>query len=198
MRAAWWIALAITAACTAEVAPGAYFCGPEGACPEGQACNGVDNLCVVATQATPFACTEDFVDAPGDDVPAQGHTLTMQCVSAPSVVSSCLSPGDGGDWYQFDVPATCGSVQVEARVAFPVAFERLALHLSTANGASSAVETPCKFPAPTDGPEEVRCMAMAVAPGTHYAIGVLPDGTGDCGGSCAHNRYTVTIQLAMP
>src|SRR5512138_13863 len=193
------VAIAVAcAACTADVAPGTYFCGPDGACPEGQACNGPDNLCVVASQAAPFECTDDFLDPAGDDVAATGQILTMTCISGLHVSKGCLPLSDGGDWYQFDVPASCTAVQVEAKVTFPIAFERLALQLSTANGAPASAETPCKFTLPENGPEDARCFTSIVQPGVHYAIGVVADGSGDCGGTCRNNRYTVTIQLETP
>jgi hypothetical protein len=195
MRAA---SLLVVAACTADVAPGTYFCGPDGACPEGQACNGPDNLCVVAAQAAPFDCTQDFADPAGDDTAASGHVLAMECVSGLNVTKGCLPAADAGDWYQFDVPAVCAAVQIDARLTFPVAFERLALQLSTANGDPAPVETACRFTLPANAPDEARCFTMAVSPGTHYAIGVVADGTGDCGGRCRNNRYTFSVQLNAP
>jgi hypothetical protein len=181
-------------ACTADVAPGAYFCGPDGACPEGQACNGPDNLCVVPTQVQPFACTVDFVDSPGDDAAATGRPLTVECITKTNFEKSCLPAGDVGDWYQFDVPASCGALQLVARIAFPVAFERLALQVATGTGAPVDVDTPCVDPLPAEAPEEARCATVALTPGMHYAVGVIADGTGNCGGACANNRYTLQVQ----
>jgi hypothetical protein len=66
----WALALAVAAGCSAEIAPGAYYCGPEQNCPDGLTCDGIENLCVLPSQAQPFAC--DAADPQGDDEPAAG------------------------------------------------------------------------------------------------------------------------------
>jgi hypothetical protein len=192
-------ALAI-AACTPTIDPGAYFCGPEGACPEGQACNGPDNTCVLANQALPFECGFDHTDVSGDDATATGQSVLLtSCVSPVFSTPGCLPVGDVADWFQFDVPATCGAVEVAARISFPVAFERLELQLSEENGVGQAREVPCTGGSVNpDDPEETRCLTATVQPGKHYAIGAVPDGTQDCDAQCKHNRYVIQIRLAAP
>ena len=49
-----WMSILLVA-CTPTITPGSYLCGPEQLCPEGQACNGPDNVCVRAPNAQPFA-----------------------------------------------------------------------------------------------------------------------------------------------
>ena len=58
MRALAVLLLSITA-CTPDVLPDTYQCGPEGSCPEGQACNLADNHCVVPSLVQPFMCEPD-------------------------------------------------------------------------------------------------------------------------------------------
>jgi hypothetical protein len=41
-----------------------------------------------------------------------------------------------------------------------------------------------------------RCVDFTLTPGTKYAVKVLPTGEGNCNGACAHNRYTLSVQLA--
>lgn len=188
----------LVAACTPDIAPGSYLCGPEQLCPEGQSCNGPDNVCVVTSAAMPFACETDL-DPPGDDAPATAQPLgALDCVSALRVTKGCMSAGDVADWYQFDVPASCVTVQVEATLAFPIAYETLDLQLSTNLGPGSVVEGTCPPSRSPDEGEAQRCFEMTVTPGTRYALGVVPDGTGDCDRACAFNRYRLSMQLATP
>ena len=193
------LSLLAVAACTPTIDPGTYFCGPDGACPEGQACNGPDNTCVLANQALPFECGTDFSDVTGDDATATGQNISLtSCVSPVFAATGCLPVGDVADWFQFDVPSTCTAVQVEARITFPVAFQRLELQLSEANGAGQARETPCTGSQNPDAPDEVRCLTATVQAGMHYAIGAVPDGTQNCDDQCKNNRYAIQIRLAAP
>jgi hypothetical protein len=192
------LALLALAACTPDIAPGSYLCGPEGLCPEGQACNGPDNICVLESQARPFECGN--VDDPaGDDQPGSGTTIAnLSCVSVPTETRGCLRATDGQDFFQFDVPATCTAARVEASLTFPIAFQPLALVLSTAGGAAVPVDAPCPSSAATVAGEEARCFGQAVAAGGHYAFGVVRGEGGDCGGACRDNRYIFRLRLASP
>ena len=80
------------------------------------------------------------------------------------------------------------------RISYPIAFEQLSLHLAAIEGdaATCGVDS-----APDDGLEQ-RCVTQNVVAGTHYTIRVARDGIGNCGGSCAYNRYTLTLQLGTP
>lgn len=192
MRLALASALA-AAACTPDIAPGAYFCGPEQACPEGLACDAPDNTCVLPSLARPFTCNMDG----GDDAPSSGTVIRdLECVSGTRSVSGCLSDNDPADWYQFDVPPNCTAVQLEARLRFPLAFQGLGLLFSDANGPAMAVGGPCKFDDPDDG-QELRCIELPLEPGGHYAVGVTRVGP-DCNGRCAFNRFALDLALATP
>jgi hypothetical protein len=184
-------------ACTAEIAPGAYLCGPEQLCPEGLACNGTDNTCVLASEALPFAC--GVADPAGDDVPTAGQVVAnLACVSPIRESKGCLLQNDIGDWYQFDVPGNCAAVQIEARITFPIAFEQVAMQLSTDDGPGVAVDGPCSSALPPDLGDTARCFKMTVANGSHHAIGLVHSGLENCGGGCANNRYTLSLQLSTP
>ncbi|HEU0037508.1 MAG TPA: hypothetical protein VFQ53_43150 [Kofleriaceae bacterium] len=183
-------------ACSPSIASATYLCGPEELCPEGQKCNGVDNTCVVASDALPFAC--DSADQI-DETPAQGQVIdNLSCVSILNVARGCLTASDAADWYQFDIPDNCAAVQIEAKLEFPIAYEPLALQLASEGGAAVAAETPCGASTVADEGEDVRCFEMTVPVGTHHALGVVHTGTADCDGACANNRYTLSLQLATP
>jgi hypothetical protein len=190
-------ALAATA-CTPDIAPGTYLCGPEGLCPEGQACNGPDGICVLAGQARPFECGM-FGDPPNDDTPATGTMLTnLSCASVPFEARGCLRETDAQDFFQLDVPAACSAVRIEASVSFPIAFQPLALVLSTAGAAPAPVDTPCPPSALVSDGEDLRCVSQVVQPGGHYALGVVKGSGGDCGGACRNNRYIFRLRLTAP
>jgi len=193
------LVLGALAACSPHIASGAYLCGPEQSCPEGQLCNGPDNVCVGESVAQVFDCTEDFPDPFNDDTPATGTTFNgLQCVSGVTQAFGCLTIDDNGDWYQFDTPAGCTTVGVDVIVTFPIAFEPIALQLSTDGGPPEVADTACRNPPNEELGDDARCFATALAPGHHYAIGVVHSGSADCSHRCANNRYTLKLQLVTP
>lgn len=196
MRAAI-LFIVFATACTPDIVSGAYLCGRNAACPSGQSCNGPDNTCVLSSTATGFECTPDMETEP-DDTAAQAHQITgLGCVSVPYIDNNCMMQGDSEDWVRFTAPAACAAVEVQARVSFPYAFERLGLELWNIDANTKLVEdTAC----PIDGQagEELRCMQMTLTPGTSYGIRVRPAGDGNCGGNCSYNRYTLRVLLATP
>jgi len=194
----WFVLLAV-AACTPHIASGSYLCGPEQQCPDNQLCNGPDNLCVAQSLARPFECTDAFPNPVNDDAPSAGIPLAgLQCVSGVSESAGCLTDDDAGDWYQFDTPAGCTAVAVDIKVTFALAFEPVALQLATDNGAPAPVDSPCRNPLPEETGSDVRCVHMTLPAGHHFALGVLHSASADCSGRCAHNRYTLDLQLVTP
>lgn len=188
-------------ACTPAITPGSYLCGPEQLCPEGQACNGPDNVCVFAQNAQPFACDPKGVDPAGDDTPATGIVVDgLQCVSSPIIMTGCLRAEDPADWLQFDVPAGCTAVGVTATVTYPIAFQPLALQIAKGAEAPQAMDSPCPSSAELVEGEDERCLEMVLEPETHYALGVVHDdaASADCDGTCRSNRYQLRFQLETP
>ncbi len=186
--------LVVVAACTPDIVPGAYFCGPEQLCPERQACNGADNTCVDPTAVQPFACDASVLHEP-DDTPATAFAVpSLACVSLLYTTKGCLAAGDLGNWLQLATPSNCASVAIDANVIFPVAFEPLALQLvDVATGAPVDATTTCsQLPG---GGQTKACLHAALQDGTTYALGVAPTGTEDCAGDCNYNRYDLTLQL---
>ena len=110
----------------------------------------------------------------------------MRCVSAPFIDDNCIAKDDAEDWVKVDAPAACTTVQIEARVTFPLAFERLGIELwDLATMTKLGEDTDC----PTSGQagEEIRCLTKTLVPGSSYGIRVHPMGDGNCdGNSIAH------------
>jgi hypothetical protein len=185
------------AACTPDIVSGAYLCGPEASCPEGQVCNGPDNTCVLASLAEPFSCVPEMNFEP-DDTIADAHLLAnLGCVSAPFANEACMPAGDAADWLVFVPPSVCTAVEVQARLSFPVAFEVLGLELwDVDHNMPLATDTACRQGAETG--EVRRCLDFVLVPGTKYGIKVYPTGEGTCRGACAYNRYSLSVQLATP
>jgi len=193
------------AACTPDIASGAYLCGPDSACPEGQTCNGVKDenagleadTCVLESLARPFACTPDSNSEP-DNTMAEARAIPLtQCVSPMFINNSCMLADDSADWITFVPPSVCTAVAVQVRLTFPVAYEVLAFELWDVNANMKIGEdTECTQGADTGAVR--RCLDMTLVPGTQYGVKVTPTGEGGCSGNCAYNRYTLSVQLATP
>ena len=183
------------AACTPEIAPGAYLCGPDQQCPDDLRCNGTNNLCVTSTSAQPFACGDMFTEVPGDDAPASARSLgELSCISLVREQKGCLPEGDVGDFYEFRVAANCTSARVRASVVYPLAFQRLVLQLGKVGETPVTIDSQCPV-SRTDSGDDVSCLDASVGAGS-YIISVVADGTGNCDGACKYNRYSLGVQVA--
>ena len=185
------------AACTPEIVAGAYLCGPESACPEGQACDGVDDTCVLASMARPFSCITDTPTEPDDTADEGALIEDLSCVSAMVSIPNCMLEGDGADWVTFVAPADCTALAVQARVSFPTAYEDLGLELWDID-ADMALGTSEECKQGAGNGESQHCLDIEIVPGGTYGVRVLPSGDGTCDGECAYNRYTLSMQLATP
>ena len=204
MRALWMCVVAL-AGCAPDIVSGAYTCGPEAACPEGQACNGTDDedagliaeTCVLQSIARGFACTPQY-DVEPDDSAAQGHLVGLNdCVSLQLPIQGCMAANDAADWVTFVAPAACTRVGVEARLMFPISYEVLGLELWNVD-ANMKIAEDKECAASPDEANTRRCMDVTLTPGTKYGVQVKPTGEGTCAGACAYNRYTLTMQLVTP
>jgi hypothetical protein len=194
----WLIAVVMFAACSPEIAPGAYLCGAEESCPPGQACDGSSDSCVLASAATPFVC-EDGTEHAGDDTSMTARPIpALACVSPPYRESGCMPAGDMADWFSLSTPASCTAVEVQARIVVPIAYEALSMELWDL-GANQKVGSDIACPDSVQDPAHAeRCITLPVNPGGHYGLVIAPAGTGTCGGACAYNRYELSVQLATP
>ena len=76
MRAALSL-IVLLAACSPEIVSGAYLCGPEASCPDGQECNGEDNVCVLPGGAKPFGCGDKITEVEPNDVGAKAQKIAV-------------------------------------------------------------------------------------------------------------------------
>jgi hypothetical protein len=185
----------LLAACAPDIVPGAYLCGAEQLCPEGQECNGADGKCVAPSSVQPFACDPAMLHEP-DDTPDQGFAVpNLACVSASFTSSGCLAAGDAQNFVALDAPDNCATVAIHATVLFPVAWEPLGLQLwDRASHTMLATDDACASTSPVAG-QITRCLVHPLTNKGKYAIAVVPAGGGDCDGTCNYNRYSLTLQL---
>lgn len=196
MRAAF--ALILLAACSPDIAPGSYKCGPEELCPDGLQCNRETAVCESPINAAPFACGDENVDVPSNETPATAQSIgDLACVSLVAEARSCLPAGDSGDFFTFRIADGCTSARLRASVVFPVAFQRLVLQIGKEGEAPVTIESPCAGNRTIDDGDDVTCLDAPVASGT-YVIGVVPDGTGTCDNECRFNRYQLGLQVTAP
>jgi hypothetical protein len=191
MRA--FILLLPLVACTPDVLPDTYKCGPDGLCPEGQQCNPADGRCVLPARIEPFACEPDLASEP-DDTVETAFELVKECNAIATPIEACMTEGDPGDWYKFTVPADCANPMLDTRITFPIAFEQLGVELvDLATNATIATDAEC--PSGGEIGNEIRCLTAPLTAGASYGVHVAPTGDGDCDGDCAFNRYTVSVAL---
>lgn len=195
MRAAF-LALVLCGACTPDIVAGAYLCGPEQACPDGQVCNGPDNVCVLPGAALPFDCGTKITEVEPNNASTAAQAIpNLACVSPLVQVKGCTPTADTEDWFVFDVPAQCTTSVATVRLSYPLAFEQLSLGLDgTATGTVAACGVNI---APDDG-SDVVCLEQPVAAGSKHTVRVARSGVGNCDGECGFNRYTLSLQLGTP
>lgn len=206
MRAALFAILFAAAACTPDIVPGSYLCGPDQACPEGQVCNGTENkmtglvadTCMLPEVAQPFACTPATASEP-DDTMDTGQLITppAACIGKVDLGQGCMASGDAADWVTFVAPSVCTALMVEARLDFPLANEGLTIELWDADANMKMTgDGDCKQG--LDASSVSRCLDSVLVPGKKYGVQVKPTGDGNCGGDCSYNRYKVTLLFGTP
>ena len=189
-------ALVLLAACSPDITGGSYLCGANASCPPNEACNGTDNSCVLAGTQDVFACDAHGTSHEPDDTIQQAFAIPqLACAGQPYFEKNCLVATDAANWIKLATPAACSAVAVDVRLTFPIAFEPLAVTLwdgSTMLAAGGA----CRG---SMAPGETgQCLTTTVQTGHDYAVEIAPAGGNDCGGSCAFNRYELTVQLPTP
>lgn len=184
-------------ACSPDIATGAYLCGPEQGCPDGQVCNGADNTCVIPASAMAFACDPAAETHEPDQDAAHAASLgTLDCANATIVVTGCLAAGDGADWIAFVMRPECTTGSISAQVSSALAFEPVTIDLFDAAGTTKVASADATCPStasPDTTGEYAACLAHPLTPGTSYTLRVAPTGDATCGGACAFNRYRLTV-----
>jgi hypothetical protein len=155
------------------------------------------DTCVLASTAQPFACTDKNNSEPNNTA-AQGLVLqNLDCVSAAVSIESCMMTDDEADWLTFVAPSVCAAVEVQARLAFSIAFEELGLELwDIDRDMQLSSDAECAQGAEIGAVR--RCLDFQLVPGTRYGVKVRPTGEGTCDGACAYNRYSLSVQLGTP
>lgn len=189
----WTLAMLVLGACSPEIVTGAYLCGPDESCPDGQTCNGVTALCVSPSSAQAFTCGDDLTEIePNNGAGAAQAFPALACASTVAEIQGCTPLDDSEDWFGFDVPPTCSTTVAHLRISSSIAWESLGLELSGPNGTFDA--TACSDSFPDDGTVQL-CLDHEVTAGAHYTVRVSPAGDGNCDGACSYNRYRLGLQL---
>ena len=156
---------------------------------------------MIPSTATTFAC-DPLVETHEPDQDA-AHAATLgpfNCVSQPVLVAGCLANNDKDDWFTFATDPGCISQAITANLGAPIAFEGVALELYDAAGTTklaTAADTCTGIPSPDQSGTNTVCLAQMLAPGTTYTLRITPTGQGNCGGSCAFNRYRLSAQTVL-
>lgn len=190
MRAALLALLA--ASCSPDIGAGAYFCGTDSLCPDGFACDGPSNTCVLPAAVQPFTCGTGS-DAnpehePDDDASGAFAVPALHCVPTAVELLGCLHDGDPADYISFTVPDGCALQHVTLEVDFETAFAEVGLSVDGDQTADAACDA-------SSLGESARCLTIPITDGTTYDVSIAPTGSDDCGGDCAFNRYSVSISL---
>ncbi len=193
--------IASVAACTPDIGPGTYFCGPERLCPPELSCDDTSYTCVVDTSVLPFQCPEGYEQfEPDDDMSTARDLGELECGLPPlQNGGSCLLTGDGPDYYTFTYNGNCmgSNPHLEIRLRFPIAHVPLQVELLDGSGSVLAAGEICTSPIDTSGRERV-CIDIPPVTGTTYFVKVsrAVDGP-DCDGDCSFNQYLLDIQFPL-
>ncbi len=180
-----WLGLA-GSACTPEILPGAYLCGPERACPDDLVCDAVSEACVAPEDARPFVCPTAPLDLePNDSTDQAGPVPLDGCAGAPIEVVGCIAAGPDVDVYRVDAPAGCAAPRLTAAVRAAIAFAPVRL-TAIGDDATTATAMPCAAG---------LCADLSVPPGGGGFVEVRLAGSETCDGACAHNRYQLDLSV---
>ncbi len=200
MRALWMLAsLAGLAACRPDIGYNTYSCGANASCPDDQACDETMDVCLSPVIATPFTCT--VTDREPDNTIATATPITgLTCAASPQNFLSCLEDGDTLDMFTFTSPASCTELELQVVLSYPVSYEALQVTLTGSDGTSVVANDMACDESAVDS-LVTRCLTAPLGSDMVYALRVEPlanDTDSDCAGSCAYNRYTLTVQTTTP
>jgi len=188
------VALA-AAACDPEITSGVYLCGEERGCPPGLVCDGVTTECVYSGEAASFQCAEGSNDGePDETLDAAWDLGTGGCgVFPPIELPGCVDNAGDVDHLAVVASVDCEGARVfEVKLRHPIAFAPLSLEILDGDGAVVATGEICET---VDDAGLVHvCAEVDAAPGDPLVVRVrLADGAPDCDGTCAYNRYLLSI-----
>lgn len=189
------------AACTPEIGPGTYFCGPERLCPPELSCDDTSYTCVAPTSVQPFACPMGFDDAEPDDDMANAQDLGELECGLPAIQNgaSCVVDGDPADYYKFVYNQDCqgSNPHLQIRLRYPIALVPLQVELLDDSGSVLAAGEICTSPIDTSGRERL-CIDIPPVTGTTYFVRVArPADAPNCDGDCDYNQYLLDILFLL-
>lgn len=189
----------VLAACVPEIGTGTYFCGPERLCPPELACDDTSFTCVNPLLVEPFTCPEGANLFEPDDDRADARELGVLPCEHRSILST---PGcvvrDDADYYTFEYASSCveSTPRLVIRLRYPVALMPLTVELLDSQGEVIAQGELCT-PAVDYSGEDWLCIDVEPSAQVQYVrVGAVGDAP-DCGGDCAHNGYTLDINLVL-
>ncbi len=187
--------IALLPACTPEIGPGTYYCGPERLCPPDLVCDENLFTCVRDVQAEPFACPEGSEVGEPDGTLAEAEAGgALACGDGLVIHAGCLAAGDDVDTLAFDLPAACTGTDphLSVVVRFPVALVPLQIELVDSAGGVMAAGEDCTPEENYTGKRHL-CIEQPLSPGSYYLrVTVDPEGA-DCGGDCRYNSYSLDV-----
>jgi hypothetical protein len=194
------VLLMLVAACTPEIGPDTYFCGPERFCPPDLVCDDNSFSCVADFQAESFSCPEGSEMFEPDDSRADGAEVG-NVVCGDVVVTGlegCIV-GDDADYVMLENDLDCNGTDphFEIKVRFPVATAALIVEVLDADGEVLTTAEDCT-PAQNFSGREHRCAAVSPETGATYFVRIRIDPeAGDCDGDCRHNQYLLDISYPL-
>jgi hypothetical protein len=191
--AAFLLALA---ACSPEIGPGTYYCGPEQYCPPDLACDPSTYTCQLPSSVDPFSCPLGTDAREPDDSTAVAFALgSVACGGEPlEGGTGCIDDGADEDWLElvFDRECQGSDPHLQIRVSFPIALVPLELALLDDQGGEVAAAEPCTSEPNYTGLDTL-CLDVRPPDGTYY-VRVRAAGHSDCDGDCRFNQYFIDVR----
>jgi len=181
------------AACSPDVGPGTYYCGPQRLCPDSLVCDEISYTCETEAAARKFACPDGAEGFEPDSAMNVARDLgAMACkTSLLGNWRGCVTgPGDV-DYMKFENTTTCGGV-LRGVLAYPRAL--ISVKLEAVDEAGNVIGTGenCTKINDYSGTEQL-CLNIPAPQGTTYVRVVVDDEAADCNGECHHNQYVLSL-----
>lgn len=193
-------ALLVGPACTPDIGPGTYWCGPERHCPPDQACNDNTFTCEEERTAERFSCPVDSetYEPDGDIATARDMGPVVCGNTLIGGVVGCIAAAGNVDLYRFELDTSCGGADphLEAKVNFPIGLVGLQVELLDSAGTVVTSGELCTESLNLSGKERV-CLDASLTQGVYYLrIQVAADAP-DCNGDCHNNQYVLDVRYPL-
>ncbi len=194
------VAIVAATACTPDIGPGTYWCGPERLCPPDQACNDNTFTCEFADRAERFSCPADTESyEPDEDTASARDVGAITCGGTLlGGVAGCIASKGNVDLYRFELATTCSGPDphVEVRLSYPFALVGLEVELLDDAGAVVTTSELCSDSLNRSGKDR-QCLDATISPGVYYVrVKAIADSP-DCGGDCHNNQYLLDVRYPL-